>query len=115
MELVKITEKNDDETVSARELHEVLEIKTEFEMWISSIVEKYNFIENEDFTRVYQKCNTLDEEQVIVDYILKISMVKEITMIVNTEIGKQAREYFIKCEEAWNSEERVVCTKCKWR
>ena len=35
-------------------------------------------------------------------------MAKEISMVSNTEKGKQARIYFIKCEEAWNSPEMIL-------
>ena len=35
-------------------------------------------------------------------------MAKEISMIQRNEKGKQARQYFIKCEEAWNSEEMIM-------
>lgn len=49
--------------VSARKLHQFLEVKTEFKVWISRIIENYCFVENKDFVRVYQKCNTLGGEQ----------------------------------------------------
>ena len=35
-------------------------------------------------------------------------MAKEIAMVANTEKGKEARIYFIKCEEAWNSPEMIL-------
>lgn len=107
-ELIKIEARNGEQLVSARELHKFLEVKTEFKIWISRIIEKYNFIENKDFIRVYQKCNTLGGVQERVDYLLKISMAKEVAMVSNTPKGKQAREYFIKCEEAWNSPEMIL-------
>ena len=107
-ELIKIEERNGEQLVSARELRKFLEVKTEFKIWFSRITEKYNFIENKDFIRVYQKCSTLGGVQEKVDYLLKISMAKEVAMVSNTPKGKQAREYFIKCEEAWNSEDMIL-------
>lgn len=107
-ELIKIEERNGEQLVSARELHQFLEVKTEFKVWISRISEKYCFVENKDFVRVYQKCNTLGGEQEKVDYLLKISMAKEVAMVSNTTNGKQARGYFIKCEEAWNSPQMIL-------
>ncbi|BBA51697.1 putative phage antirepressor [Fusobacterium varium] len=107
-ELIKIEERNGEQLVSARELHKFLEVKTEFKIWIARIIEKYNFIENKDFVRVYQKCNTLGGEQEKVDYLLKISTAKEVAMVSNTPKGKEAREYFIKCEEAWNSPDMIL-------
>lgn len=39
---------------------------------------------------------------------MTIAMAKELSMIQRTEKGKQARLYFIKCEEAWNSPEMIL-------
>ena len=107
-ELIKIEVKNGQQLVSGRELHKFLEVGTEFKIWSSRIIDKYNFIENKDFIRVYQKCNTLGGEQEKVDLLFILSVAKEISMVSNTEKGKQARIYFIKCEEAWNSPEMIL-------
>ena len=107
-ELIKIEVKNNQQLVSGRELHKFLEVGTEFKIWSSRIIDKYNFIENKDFIRVYQKCNTLGGEQEKVDLLFILSVAKEISMVSNTEKGKQARIYFIKCEEAWNSPEMIL-------
>lgn len=106
--LIKVEIKNGQQLVSGRELHKFLEIGTEFKIWVSRLIDKYNFIENKDFTRVYQKCNTLGGEQEMVDYLFILSVAKEISMVANTEKGKQARQYFIKVEEAWNNEDMIL-------
>lgn len=49
MELIKITEQNGQQAVSARDLHRFLESKQEFTNWIKNRIEKYGFIENQDF------------------------------------------------------------------
>ena len=51
---------------------------------------------------------TPENKQEIIDYLMKISMAKEISMLQRNEKGKEARSYFIKCEEAWNSDEIVM-------
>ena len=48
-ELIKITEQNGKRAVSARELHRFLESKQEFATWIKNRIEKYGFVENQDF------------------------------------------------------------------
>ena len=106
--LIKIEIRDNQQLVSGRELHKFLEIRTEFKVWISRIIDKYNFVENKDFIRVYQKCNTLGGEQEKVDLLFIISVAKEISMVSNTKKGKEARQYFIKCEEAWNSPEMIL-------
>lgn len=39
---------------------------------------------------------------------MKLDMAKEISMIQRTEKGKQARQYFLQVEKAWNSEEMIL-------
>lgn len=107
-ELIKIEEKNGEQLVSARELHQFLEVKTRFDIWFNRMIE-YGFLENIDFIAYVQKstcANNREYEQT--DYLMKLSMAKEISMIQRNEKGKQAREYFIKCEEAWNSPQMIL-------
>ena len=109
-ELIKIEVKNNQQLVSGRELHDFLEIGTRYDTWINRIIEKYNFIENKDFIVVAQKraSNEIKGYTEFDDHLMTIAMAKEISMVANTEKGKLARQYFIKCEEAWNSPEMIL-------
>ena len=49
-ELISIKEYKGQKVVNARELHYFLESRQEFANWIKSRIEKYGFIENQDFT-----------------------------------------------------------------
>ena len=53
-ELIKLNEQtingNAVETVSARELHTFLEVRTRFNDWIKNRINEYGFVENQDFT-----------------------------------------------------------------
>lgn len=102
---------NDTQTVSARELHEKLNIKTAFKDWFPRMCE-YGFTEGEDF-------NSLKNEQVriegnrevkreIVDYNISLDMAKQICMIQRTPEGKEVRQYLIDLEKAWNTPEQVM-------
>lgn len=106
-DLIKISTTGEDITLSARELHEFLEVGTDFRKWFPRMAE-YGFEENIDFQRVYQKCPTLGGEQEKVDYEIKLDMAKEIAMIQRSEKGKQARQYFIKVEKDWNSPDKIM-------
>lgn len=107
-ELIKVTtNENDEQLVSGRDLHEFLEVATEYKKWFSRMSE-YGFSENQDFTRVTQKCHTPGGVQNITDHALKLDMAKEISMIQRSEKGKQARQYFLQVERAWNNPEMVV-------
>ena len=40
------------ETVSARELHTFLEVGRDFSTWIKDRIERYEFVENQDFVKL---------------------------------------------------------------
>lgn len=98
-ELIPISENNGKRAVNARDLHAFLESKRDFSNWIKDRIDKYDFIENQD----YQVFNNFGENpkggRPSIEYALSISMAKELSMIENNERGKQARKYFIACEE----------------
>ena len=58
MELIKITEQNGEQAVSARELHSFLEVGTRFNDWIQRMLD-YGFTENTDYQRVKKFCNKM--------------------------------------------------------
>lgn len=103
-QIINITMNNDRPTVSARELHEFLEVKTAFKDWFPRMCE-YGFSEGVDY------CSFLSEStggRPAQDAQLTIEMAKELCMIQRTEKGKQARQYFIQLEKDWNSPEKVM-------
>ena len=104
-ELIKVQERDGEQLVSGRELHKFLESSERFSKWWERMV-GYGFEENKDYT-LYQKVHPQNKQEII-DYLMKISMAKEISMLQRNEKGKEARNYFIKCEEAWNSDEIVM-------
>ena len=107
-ELIPVTENEQNEVVvSGRDLHEFLEIGTEYKKWMSRMIE-CGFEENIDYARVSQKSLTLGGAQNITEHILKLDMVKEISMIQRNDKGKQARQYFLQIEKAWNSPEMIM-------
>ena len=91
------------ETVSARELHSFLESKQDFSTWIKNRIEKYEFVENQDFIKLHKKMELSKTGQVAIEYYVSVSMAKELAMVENNEKGKQARKYFIECEKKLNS------------
>lgn len=103
-ELIKVTYSNDRPVVSARELHDFLEVKTAYKDWFPRMCE-YGFTEGTDF------CSFLSEStggRPAQDAALSIDMAKEICMIQRSEKGKIARQYFIQLEKDWNSPEKVM-------
>lgn len=108
-ELIKIEVKNNQQLVSGRELHEFLEIKTPYTQWFERMCE-YGFIENTDYILVSQKSESsnITGVKIVQDHLMTLNMAKEISMLQRNEKGKLARQYFIKCEEAWNSPEMIL-------
>lgn len=98
-------------TVSARELHEALEINTRFNDWFPRMLE-YGFIEGKDFYSKVSKTSELGGRPQQ-DYDLTVDMAKEICMLQRTEKGKQCRTYFIDLEKAWNTPEQIMARAMK--
>ncbi|ADO83727.1 antA/AntB antirepressor family protein [Ilyobacter polytropus] len=112
--LVKVKkDKYGNSLVSARELHEFLEVKRVFTSWIKERIEKYKFEENLDFTTLWNDTksgvvvkfngnkHSMVQKGYKLDYIITLNMAKELSMIENNEKGRQARKYFIQCEEQY--------------
>lgn len=112
-ELIKINYDSEQPTVSGRELHEFLQVGTEYKKWFERMSE-YGFSENTDFVKVTQKCLTSATGQNMTDHQLTVPMAKEICMLQRNEKGKQARQYFIKLENAWNEPEQVMARALKF-
>ena len=100
-ELIKVTTNDKgQQLVSARELHEFLEVKSRFNDWITNRINKYEFIESEDYIAVTKTLVTAQgNKSNYLDYALTIDMAKELSMVENNDKGKQARKYFIECEK----------------
>lgn len=104
-----IQEKENGEiAISGRELHEALEVKTRYNDWFERMI-NYGFEENQDFTAITQKRVTAQGNVTnFTDHGLTLDTAKEIAMIQRSEKGKQARQYFIQIEKAWNSPEMIM-------
>lgn len=110
-ELIKVTYENDRPAVSARDLHDFLEVKTAYKDWFPRMCE-YGFTSGEDFNPLKIERVQNEGERVVTrtvdDAVLTIDMAKEICMIQRNEKGKLARQYFIQLEKDWNSPEKVM-------
>lgn len=87
---------NQGQLVNARELHEKLESNTKFADWIKYRLEKYDFIEGEDFFLIFGKSTGGRPTN---EYLFKLDAAKEIAMVENNDQGKAIRKYFIEVEK----------------
>ena len=110
-EIIKVNYETEQPTVSARELHDGLEIGTRFNDWFPRMVE-YGFTEGKDF---YSKMSKTSETggRPLTDYEITVDMAKQICMIQRTDKGRQYRQYFLDLEKAWNTPEQVFARALK--
>jgi phage anti-repressor protein len=94
--LIPIYKSEKGQIVNARELHEFLEVSTRYNDWIKDRIEKYDFVENQDFLTVTENLVSGGKQNV---HILTLDTAKEIAMVQNNEKGSQARKYFIAVEK----------------
>ena len=115
-ELLKINYEAEQPTVSARDLHEALEINTRFNDWFSRMAE-YGFENGVDFNLLKNEKVRLEGNREvkrdIMDYQISVDMAKQICMIQRSEKGKQYRQYFIDLEKAWNTPEQLFARALK--
>lgn len=86
--------------VNARELHDFLESRQDFSNWITKRIEKYGFIEGQDYllNKIIVQLPSGAKYQNV--YHLSLDMAKELSMVERSDKGKMARQYFIACEKA---------------
>ncbi|MDA3977921.1 antA/AntB antirepressor family protein [Gallibacterium sp. AGMB14963] len=85
--------------INARDLHSLLKVKRDFSTWIKDRISDYGFILNEDFSPVLGKSEGFFGRP-SKDYHITLDMAKELCMLERSELGQQARRYFIQMEKA---------------
>ncbi len=110
-ELIKITEQNGNQAVSARELYEFLGYnKAVWARWYQkNILENEFAFENID----YQTFNITLNGNETKDFALSIDFAKKLSMKANTARGEEARQYFIECEKQLRSGKFALPTTYK--
>lgn len=112
-EILTINYESGEPTVSARDLHEKLNIGTQYTKWFERMAE-YGFSENVDFQAISQKRLTAQgNETTYIDHNISIDMAKQICMIQRSSEGKRIRQYFIDLEKAWNTPEQIFARALK--
>lgn len=111
-ELLKINFDSEKPTVSARDLHEALEIRERFSLWFSRYADVFE--RGTDYQSVGKPTVVNNgAKRVLDDYSLSTDMAKHISMMTKTEKGKIMRQYFIDLEKAWNTPEQIMARALK--
>lgn len=106
-QLIKVTVKNNQQLVSARDLHKGLGLAGRFSRWFKNNSEFFE--ENTDFYKSTSSTVVNNGAvRVLDDYLLTISMAKQLAMMARTERSRLYREYFLDLERKWNSPQEIV-------
>lgn len=87
--------------VDARELYEFLRSKRQFSDWIKDRIQKYGFVEGEDYISLHKNVKRKNGATTRIEYSLTLDTAKEISMVENNDRGRQARRYFIDVEKRY--------------
>jgi anti-repressor protein len=95
-ELIKVTEKDGKQLVSARELHDYLGLdKSQWSRWYkTNIVDNPFGIEGVD----YEGFDMMSNGNLTKNFALTLDFAKKLAMLSRTENGEKVRDYFIECE-----------------
>lgn len=91
--------------VSARELHEKLEVKAKFKGWIKARLKEVMAYENVDYIKAEQTTISTDYPNLSsrkIEYILPLDLAKEIAMLEHNKKGKMIRRHFLKMENSFS-------------
>lgn len=102
-QIIKIHE----DMVDARELHKFMGVRSQFRDWIKNRIREYEFIEGEDYSKALRNYRGSDR----VEYSITLDMAKELAMVERNPKGREARRYFIKCEQVARS---MVSNQISW-
>ncbi len=122
--LLPILQENENNTISAKELHNQLKVSRDFSTWIKQQIEDLELVKNIDYF-----IDSPLKGSGLVDYQLKVSDAKEIAMLAGSKGGrtseelkkmsKLVRKYFIAIEKAfknrtnWNTNRKNTLINCK--
>ena len=81
--------------VDAKLLHQKLNSKTKFTVWITRRIDEFGFIVNQDYFPNLGKSKTKSTHE----YHLTLDMAKELAMLERNEAGRLIRRYFIAKEK----------------
>ena len=89
--------------INARELHEALGSKRQFANWIRQRIDRYKFLEFQDFITFnnFVKRGKDNLGTRLTEYYITIDMAKELCMVENNETGRKIRRYFIEVEKRY--------------
>ena len=94
-------------SVNARQLHTILEVKKAFTTWIETALNNTYAEEGKDYLKLK---TSLEGSGYQTDYILSTEIAKHIAMMSKVPKSKEIRDYFIQIEKEFYQQNRVLTT-----
>ncbi len=85
--------------VNARDLHTMLEVKTDFSDWMKRRIKQCKFEENYDFIVFLKKEESLTGGRPTTEYIISVDMAKHLGMMERNDKGHEIRKFYIEQEK----------------
>ncbi|WP_291971009.1 antA/AntB antirepressor family protein, partial [Candidatus Symbiopectobacterium sp.] len=95
---------------NARDLYEFLSVGKVFAAWITSRLNEYGFLENQDYILLSNSGKQISGRggHNRKDYHLTLDTAKELAMVERNDKGRQVRRYFIECEKKLHQQSSTV-------
>ena len=84
--------------MDARKLHAALGVPTRFTNWFPRRVETYEFVEGVDYAILLPNFGQNSNHRPAVDYVVTLSMARQLSVVEDTPEGKVVRLYVLDCE-----------------
>lgn len=94
------TTEEGEQVVYATELHKFLKSRRRYANWIKDRLQQSEFIEGEDFITILLQSTGGRPQK---EYLLKLDVAKELSMLERNERGRRIRRYFIECEKRYRA------------
>lgn len=90
--------------VNGRELHKVLQSKTDFSTWVKRRLNECDAVQNEDYCLLPKIEEQVSGAKRLIEYIIKLDTAKEMAMLEKNAIGKRVRKYFIEVDKRYKQQ-----------
>lgn len=80
--LIPIEDRDEGSVVNARDLHSFLGSKRDYSTWFKNRIEKYGFVENQDFKVFHKFGENPQGGRPMTEYLITLDMAKELCMVV---------------------------------
>lgn len=94
-----------EKVVYGTELHEVLEVKSNYREWIQRRFRDVDAVKNDDYEAVVISTASGQGKN---EHIIKLDTAKEIAMLERNSKGKQVRRYFIEIEKRYKAAQEII-------